>query len=160
MYGIYTTGVCAVNSDENWRRCKFAVYLPLQKTGAQMQVLISNSDGRPIYEQIESQIKSQILTGKLCEGQALPSIRLLAKDLRISVITTKRAYDELERDGFIETIPGKGSFVASKNPEFMREEHLRMAEGHIAKAVEVAKTSGIEKKELAELLDTLYDSAD
>ena len=123
-----------------------------------MNILISNSDGRPIYEQITAQIKNQILSGRLDSGQALPSIRLLAKELRISVITTKRAYEDLERDGFIETIPGKGSFVAAKNPEFMREEHLRMAEGHMAKAVEIAKSSGIGQKELCELLDVLYQS--
>ncbi|MDL2293049.1 GntR family transcriptional regulator [Ruminococcaceae bacterium OttesenSCG-928-D13] len=123
-----------------------------------MNILISNSDGRPIYEQITAQVKSQILGGQLASGDALPSIRALARDLRISVITTKRAYEDLERDGFIETIPGKGSFVASKNPEFLREERLRVAEGHLAKAVDVAKTSGITQDELAELLALLYQS--
>ncbi|MDL2218735.1 GntR family transcriptional regulator [Ruminococcaceae bacterium OttesenSCG-928-O06] len=121
-----------------------------------MDIIISNSDGRPIYEQITGQIKSQILTGRLAAGEALPSIRLLAKELRISVITTKRAYEDLERDGFIETIPGKGSFVAAKNTEFVREEHLRLAEGFLAKAVDVAKTSGIPYEELAEILQVLY----
>ena len=125
-----------------------------------MNILISNSDGRPIYEQITGQIKSQILSGKLEAGEALPSIRLLAKELRISVITTKRAYEDLERDGFIETIPGKGSFVAAKNPEFLREERLRVAEGHMAKAVEVAKSSGIGHDELAEVLAVLFQNDD
>lgn len=121
-----------------------------------MNILISNSDGRPIYEQITAQIKNQILAGKLQSGDALPSIRLLAKELRISVITTKRAYEDLERDGFIETMPGKGSFVAVKNTEFMREEQLRVAEGHLAKAVQVAKSSGISKEELDDMLALLY----
>lgn len=121
-----------------------------------MDILISNSDGRPIYEQITGQIKGQILAGTLAAGDSLPSIRLLAKQLRISVITTKRAYDDLERDGFIETFPGKGSFVAAKNTDFMREERLRLAEGHLAKAVEVAKSSGIGHDELSEVLAVLY----
>lgn len=121
-----------------------------------MDILISNADGRPIYEQITAQIKSAILTGKLAAGEALPSIRLLAKELRISVITTKRAYEDLERDGFIETFPGKGSFVAARNTEFMREEQLRVAEGHLAKAVTVAKTAGISEEELQNTLALLY----
>ena len=121
-----------------------------------MNILISNSDGRPIYEQITAQVKAQVLAGRLPAGQALPSIRALARDLRISVITTKRAYEELERDGFIETIPGKGSFVAAKNTEFLREEHLRLAEGHLAKAVEVARASGITQAELADMLALLH----
>lgn len=121
-----------------------------------MNVLISNSDGRPIYEQITAQIKNQILSGKLKAGDALPSIRLLAKELRISVITTKRAYEDLERDGFISTVPGKGSFVATKNTEFMREEQLRIAEGHLNKAVDVAKAAGIQYEELADVLEELF----
>lgn len=121
-----------------------------------MNILISNSDGRPIYEQITAQVKNQILGGKLAAGEALPSIRTLAKELRISVITTKRAYEDLERDGFIATVPGKGSFVASKNTEFIREEQLRVAEGHLAKAVDVAKAAGITQKELANVLALLY----
>ena len=122
-----------------------------------MNILISNSDKRPIYEQITDQIKSQILSGRLAQGEMLPSIRLLAKELRISNITTKRAYEDLERDGFIETIPGKGSYVAAKNTEFMREERLRVAEGHRAKAVEVARASGISQQELEESLALLYN---
>ena len=90
-----------------------------------MDIIISNASGKPIYEQITVQIKSQILSGALTAGDALPSMRTLAKELRISVITTKRAYEDLERDGFIETVAGKGSFVASKNAEFLREEALR-----------------------------------
>lgn len=122
-----------------------------------MDILISNADGRPIYEQITTQVKSQILTGALAQGMAMPSIRLLAKELRISVITTKRAYEELERDGFIETIPGKGSFVAIKNTEFLREENLRIAEGYLQKAADVAKTAGIPYEELVKVLALLYN---
>ena len=93
-----------------------------------MDIIISNSSGKPIYEQITSQIKQKIMQGDLKEGDALPSMRLLAKDLHISVITTKRAYEDLERDGFITTVVGKGSFVASTDSEFLREEQLRTAE--------------------------------
>lgn len=121
-----------------------------------MNILISNSDGRPIYEQISAQIKNQVLAGTLEAGQALPSIRLLAKELRISVITTKRAYEELEQDGFIETIPGKGSFVAEKNTEFIKEEQLRRVEEALAKAVEIARSSGIAYQEVLEMLNILF----
>lgn len=122
-----------------------------------MDIIISNSNKSPIYEQISSQIKNLIITGELKEGDALPSMRLLAKELRISVITTKRAYEELERDGFIETVTGRGSFVASKNLEFIREEHLRMSEELIGKSVDIAKTGGITLEELMEMLKTLYE---
>ena len=113
-----------------------------------MEIIISNSGGKPIYEQITSQIKNMILTGALKEGDALPSMRLLAKELRISVITTKRAYDDLERDGFIESFTGKGSFVAKKNMELVREEQLKIAESHLKNAVETAKSSGISLEEV------------
>ncbi|MEA5001994.1 MAG: GntR family transcriptional regulator [Christensenella sp.] len=121
-----------------------------------MDIIISNSSGKPIYEQITSQIKNMILTGVLKEGDALPSMRLLAKELRISVITTKRAYDDLERDGFIESFTGKGSFVAKKNVEFVREEQLKIAEAYLKNAVETAKSSGIALEELQEILSILY----
>ena len=121
-----------------------------------MDILISNSSGKPIYEQITTQIKNMIISGALSEGDALPSMRLLAKELRISVITTKRAYEELERDGFIETVTGKGSFVARKNVEFIREEQLRIVEQTFQKAVDVAKSSAIGLEELIELLTILY----
>lgn len=121
-----------------------------------MDIIISNASSKPIYEQITSQIKNLILNGTLSEGDALPSMRLLAKELRISVITTKRAYEDLERDGFIETVMGKGSFVAGRNIEFIREEQLRMAERHMQKAVEIAKSSGITLSELSEILTLLY----
>ena len=121
-----------------------------------MDIIISNSSGKPIYEQITSQIKNMILNGTLQEGEALPSMRLLAKELRISVITTKRAYEDLERDGFIETATGRGSFVASKNLEFVREEHLRMVEEKLQQTVDLAKSSNIGLVELTEILNLLY----
>ena len=96
------------------------------------------------------------MLGELEEGAALPSMRLLAKELRVSVITTKRAYEDLERDGFIETVQGKGSFVAGKNIEFIREEQLRIIEGHLQKTVHVAKSSGISLEELQEIMNLLY----
>ena len=106
-----------------------------------MKIIISNADPRPIYEQITSQIKNLIITGALKSGEALPSMRFLAKELRISVITTKRAYEELERSGFIETVAGKGSFVSGMNADFLREEHLRIAEEHLQQAVDAAKSA-------------------
>lgn len=121
-----------------------------------MNINISNSSGQPIYDQIFAQIKNLIITGELKEGDALPSMRLLAKELRISVITTKRAYEELERDGFIVSITGKGSFVATKNTDFIREEHLKIAEEHLQKAVEASLTAGVTLKELIDLLTYLY----
>ena len=121
-----------------------------------MDIIISNSSQDPIYSQITGQIKNKIITGVLQPGEALPSMRLLAKELHISVITTKRAYAELERDGFIETVAGKGSFVAAKNMEFIREEQLRKAEGFLQDAVDVAKQSGITLGELTETLSILY----
>ncbi len=118
--------------------------------------MISNSSGKPIYEQITEQIKSLIISGGLQEGDALPSMRLLAKELRISVITTKRAYEDLERDGFIVTMTGKGSFVARKNVEFIREEQLRKVEACLQEAADLAKTGGISLEETIEILSLLY----
>ncbi len=121
-----------------------------------MDIIISNSSQKPIYEQITAQIKSIILSGALSEGDALPSMRALARDLRISVITTKRAYEDLERDGFIETVAGKGSFVAGRNTELLREEQLRRAEEFLQSAVSVAQASGITQDELIEILKLIY----
>jgi GntR family transcriptional regulator len=121
-----------------------------------MDIIISNSNEKPIYEQISSQIKNLIMSGELKSGDMLPSMRLLAKELRISVITTKRAYEELERDGFIESVTGKGSFVAGKNTEFIKEEHLRIIEESLQKAVDTAYKSGIALNELIEILNMLY----
>lgn len=125
--------------------------------GELVDIIISNSDKRPIYEQIRSQIKENIMTGVLESGEALPSMRVLAKELRISVITTKRAYDELEKDGFIETVQGRGSFVAKKNEDFIKEEQLKKIENHLIEAINLARYGGIELEELKLILDTLYE---
>ena len=124
--------------------------------GCKVDIIIRNSNGKPIYEQITAQIKQQILSDKLPEGTLLPSMRVLAKDLQISVITTKRAYDDLEKSGFILTVPGKGCFVAKKDINLAREEHLRQIEENFIKAVDVAKFSSITLKELNELLAIIY----
>ena len=121
-----------------------------------MEIIISNSDKRPIYEQITSQIKNMIINGTLQEGYALPSIRLLAKELRISVITTKRAYEDLEREGFIVTVVGKGSFVAGASLEIVKEEKLRIIEENLTKAVDNAKVSNIPLEELIQILTMIY----
>ena len=121
-----------------------------------MDIIISNSSGKPIYEQITDQVKEQIMAGALAAGDALPSMRLLAKELRISVIPTKRAYEELEREGFLTTVPGKGCFVAPQNPELVREDTLRRAEEHLSHAVDVAKAGGVTLAELTETLNLLY----
>ena len=117
-----------------------------------MNINISNTSGQPIYDQISKQIRAQIMSGELVEGELLPSMRLLAKELRISVITTKRAYEELERDGFIATVAGKGSFVAPKTLEFVREEHLRQIETHMQVITALSKECGISVEELVEML--------
>ena len=122
-----------------------------------MEIYLSNSGQEPIYAQITRQIKEQILSGKLKEGDALPSIRLLAKELRISVITTKRAYEDLETEGFIVTTPGKGSFVAPRNPELQREEMLKQVEQHLQNAVDAARRGGIGRGEVREMLDLLWE---
>lgn len=122
-----------------------------------MNIILSNSSGKPIYEQITSQIKNLIITGGLAEGAALPSMRQLARELRISVITTKRAYEDLERDGFIETVVGKGSFVSGKNPDILREEQLRRVEDLLVQVVEQARQSGVNLGDLVEMLTLLYN---
>lgn len=122
-----------------------------------MELIIRNAGDVPIYEQITRQIKAHILQGELKEGDALPSMRLLAKDLRISVITTKRAYEELERDGFITTVPGKGCFVAPQNPNLAREDAMRRMEEKLAEAVTIGKVAGLTLVEMAEALEVLYN---
>ena len=122
-----------------------------------MELYISNSGQEPIYAQITRQIKAKILNGELQQGDALPSIRLLAKELRISVITTKRAYEDLERDGFVVTVAGKGCFVAPRNLELMREEHRKKVEEALTKAIEQAKAASIDLPELIEMLTLLYE---
>lgn len=121
-----------------------------------MNLIISNANPQPIYEQVYSQIRSAILSGELREGDLLPSIRSLAKDLRISVITTKRAYEELEQAGFIETVAGKGCFVAGADPGAFREEHLARVREYLAAAVDAARTGSISYQETARLLEELY----
>ena len=116
-----------------------------------MQLYIDNRSGAPIYDQIYSQIKDAIVSGQVAAGEALPSIRALAKDLRISVITTKRAYDELEREGFIDTLPGKGCFVAERSVELLREENLRKIEGYMQEIRRLAAACGLTEDELAEI---------
>ena len=116
-----------------------------------MQLYIDNRSGAPIYDQIYSQIKDAILSGQVTEGEALPSIRALAKDLRISVITTKRAYDELENEGFIYTLPGKGCFVAERSTELLRKENLKKIEGHMQEVRRLASACRLTENELDEM---------
>ena len=123
-----------------------------------IQILIRNTSGQPIYEQISRQIRDQILSGALPEGELLPSIRALAKDLRISVITTKRAYDELEREGLIVTAAGKGCFVAPRNLELMREEHLKQIEQHLCAVLELARPLELSHTDILEMLDLIDES--
>lgn len=122
-----------------------------------MNIIISNSSGQPIYEQIAVQIKNMIISGALKEGDALPSMRLLAKELRISVITTKRAYEELERDGFIVSYTGKGSFVASQNMELIKEQKYKEVETYLTKALEASHGCDISLQELCEMLKMLAE---
>ena len=121
-----------------------------------MDIIISTRSGVPISEQIARQMKGLILRGELREGEALPSMRLLAKELRISVITTKRAYEELEREGFLTTVPGKGCFVAPRDLELVREDCLRRMEEQLSQAVATAKAGGISLEEMTSALDILY----
>lgn len=122
-----------------------------------MQIIISNSSKEPIYEQITNQIKSLILAGELQEGTAIPSMRNLAKDLQISVITTKRAYEELEKAGFIYSIVGKGSFVAEQNLEVIREKKLKVIEEQLSAVIANSREMGLSLDELKELLKILYE---
>ena len=122
-----------------------------------MDIIISNSSGVPIYEQIEEQIKSQIMTGELAEGDALPSMRVLAKELKISIITTKRAYEDLERDGFIESVTGKGSFVKGINSDMVKEKMMFAIQELLETAVDKAVLGKVTYDELSEMLKLLYD---
>lgn len=122
-----------------------------------MDLIISNASGKPIYEQIYTQIKNNIISGELSPGDVLPSIRALAKDLRISVITTTRAYDELERDGFIDRVPGKGCYVAEKNLELMREAHLKQIEDHMSEIVELAAGCSLTEEEAMKMLRLMWE---
>ncbi len=122
-----------------------------------MRILISNSSPDPIYKQIVGQVKSQIISGELAEGEALPSIRKLAHELQISVITTKRAYEELEKEGLIDTVGGKGTFVASQNQEFMREKRMKVVEAKMTEALADARLMGVSFEELGEMLQLLWE---
>lgn len=121
-----------------------------------MDIIISNSSDKPIYEQITTQMKNLIMSGQLKEGMPLPSMRTLAKELRISVITTKRAYEDLERDGFISTVVGKGSFVKAADVRLVREEKLKEIEELLSKAVDLASQSGVSQEEVLEILNIYY----
>ncbi len=121
-----------------------------------MDIILSNLSDEPIYQQIISQIKAQIMSGQISQGDALPSMRSLATQLRISVITTKRAYEELEREGFIENFAGKGCFVKSQNTDFLREEGVKVTEKLLEKACENAKMCGISLEEMKEILELVY----
>ena len=121
-----------------------------------MVIILSNSSDEPIYQQIVTQIKAQIMGGELAAGEALPSMRMLAQQLRISVITTKRAYEELEKEGFIETIAGKGCYVKAQNTEFLREETIRQTEEILVKACERARMCGLSLEEMKEILELVY----
>jgi len=125
-----------------------------------MRIIISNSSPDPIYEQVGRQVKAQIISGELREGEALPSIRKLAQELQISVITTKRAYEELEKEGFIDTVEGKGSFVAMQNKELLREKKMKLVEEKMTEAVDEARLLGITRAELDEMLALLYGEKD
>lgn len=118
-----------------------------------MRLLLDNRSGIPIYEQIYTQIRGQILSGELAENTPLPSIRGLAKDLQISVITSKKAYDKLEEEGFIYTAPGRGSFVAPKNTDMVREENLKKIEDYLSEIVRLCRINNIDRQELNEMLD-------
>lgn len=122
-----------------------------------MDIIISNTSGVPIYEQIEEQIKSQIMTGSLVAGEALPSMRVLAKELKISIITTKRAYEDLERDGYIESVTGKGSFVKAVNSDIVKENMMFEIQELLDKACDKAVIGKVTRDELKEMIDLLYD---
>ena len=136
----------------------YTVYTVHKQNGwSPMNIIISNANDKPIYEQITTQVKNAILSGELHPGEGLPSIRALAKDLRVSVITTKRAYDELEAEGFIRTMPGKGSFVAPQNPELYREEARKQVEECLNQALEAARGAGLPPEEVRRMLELLME---
>ena len=136
---------------------KYTYYDKYAWRGEKVEIIISNSSDKPIYEQICMQVKSFIMDGTLSAGEALPSMRALAKDLHISVITVQRAYEDLTRDGFIETVSGKGSFVASQNREFIQEEQLRIAEDLLQKVAEIGRAHGISLEQMTNILKLFYE---
>lgn len=121
-----------------------------------MEIILSSASSKPIYEQITTQIKEMIMTNQLQPGQAMPSMRKLAKDLHVSVITTQRAYDDLVRDGFIETIPAKGTFVSAQNKDFILEENRRRMEELLEEVYKLAKQNGIKKEEVIKTITILF----
>ena len=121
-----------------------------------MEIIISSNTGKPIYEQITSQIKAMIMSGELQTGEAIPSMRALAKSLHVSVITVQKAYEDLQRDGFIETTVGRGSFVSAQNKDFYQEEQQRLAEEHLLKAAEIGRISNIPLETLVKILSMFY----
>lgn len=122
-----------------------------------MEIIISSNTSKPIYEQITSQIKALIMSGELKTGDSIPSMRSLAKTIHVSVITVQKAYEELTRDGFIETTVGRGSFVAAQNRDFIQEQQQKKIEEHLAQAVDIARTNGIKLEKLTELLRIFYE---
>lgn len=122
-----------------------------------MEIIISNKTSKPIYEQITSQIKALIMSGELQTGDPIPSMRSMAKSLHVSVITVQKAYEDLQRDGFIETTVGRGSFVSAQNKDFFLEEQQKKIEEHLQEAIEIAKASGISAKKIIELVNIFYD---
>ncbi|WP_425539711.1 GntR family transcriptional regulator [Microaceticoccus formicicus] len=122
-----------------------------------MKIILSNTAGEPLYEQIKHQIKAQILSADLSDGELLPSIRSLAKDLRVSVITIKRAYDELEAEGFIYSMPGKGSFVAPQNPDLLKDRTMKLVEEKLSEALSVSRQYGLSDKMVLEILQLLME---
>jgi GntR family transcriptional regulator len=122
-----------------------------------LEIIISSNTNQPIYEQITSQIKAMVMSGQLKQGDPIPSMRSLAKSLHISVITVQRAYEDLQRDGFVETTVGRGSFISAGGKQFYQEERQRQAEEHLLKAAEIARTSGISLSKLVELLTMFYE---
>jgi len=136
----------------------YTVYIQYtQYRGGMLRIIISNASDKPIYEQIADQIKTHIINGELMEGEMLPSIRNLAKELQISVITTKRAYEELEREGYIVSVPGKGSFVSAQTKELLKEARVRIVEDKLEEAVAAAKTIDLPLDELINMLRILYE---
>jgi len=137
---------------------EYTVYIQyIHYRGGKLRIIISNASDKPIYEQIADQIKTHIINGELMEGEMLPSIRNLAKELQISVITTKRAYEELEREGYVVSVPGKGSFVSAQNKELLKEARVRIVEDKLEEAVAAAKTIDLPLDELINMLRILYE---
>jgi GntR family transcriptional regulator len=137
-----------------------AVHLLSGFWGGLVDIVISSSNGLPIYEQIALKIKAQIMAGDLVAGSELPSMRGLAKSLRVSVITVQRAYEEMQRDGFIDTVVGRGSFVALQSQEFYRDEQQRIAEQHLGKAAQIGRNNDIPLSTLADALEMFYEGVD